>query len=126
MNHIDNLYTSNKFISIGPFNFLAVRPKTSPLDSFLVPVEALSILFAVLPLALVASSIRPGKLSVSFFLLIDVLSFVFTAVGPDEGSLSVHFVVLPEALELTAVDPDVPSVAFDVVGFELAFVSVSV
>jgi hypothetical protein len=51
----------------------------------------------------------------SLLLVVEVVTFVATAVMPGEHSLPVHLVVEPAALILAAIAPSVLTLSFDVV-----------
>ena len=72
-------------------------------------------LLSIFPVALVGSTVWPYKLSIAVFLIVSVLSNIFAAITPCEGTLSVHFVVLPVAFVLSAVAPHVHSLSMNVV-----------
>jgi hypothetical protein len=48
-------------------------------------------------------------------LIVDVLSYVLSAICPGEGASSVHLVIAPLALILSAIGPGVDSLAVNVV-----------
>jgi hypothetical protein len=60
-------------------------------------------LFTVKPLAVVFSAIRPSKDTVTFFLIIEIVTLVFATIVPRENSLAVHFVVFPLSVEFPSI-----------------------
>lgn len=54
-------------------------------------------LLAVLPLTLVASTVRIRVNAVPVLLVVNVLAFILAAIGPDIVALSMHVVLIPVA-----------------------------
>ena len=54
-------------------------------------------LLAVLPLTLVASTVRIRVNAVPVLLVVNVLALIFAAIGPDIVALSMHVVLIPVA-----------------------------
>lgn len=62
----------------------------------------------------------------TFLLIINVITFVLSSIGPRESSATFHFVVNPGANEHSAVRPVVGSVTLNVVVFEVAVVCAAI
>lgn len=86
-------------------------------------VDADTVLFAILPAALVDTTIGPEEVAFTLLLIVDVFAFILSAIGPGESTGTLHFVVYPVASVLSAVSPIILSVAFDVVLDKLTVVS---
>mmetsp|Transcript_26046 Transcript_26046/g.32506 ORF Transcript_26046/g.32506 Transcript_26046/m.32506 type:complete len:330 (-) Transcript_26046:138-1127(-) len=83
------------------------------------PIDRYPVLAPRLPPSFVLTSIRPGKDSVAFSLIIDVFANVLAAVLPREVPLPMLLIVLPLAIVLPSVDPLVNAVAFHFILDEL-------
>jgi hypothetical protein len=66
-------------------------------------------LFSLLPIPLVFSTIRPGESAIAVFLVILVLPFVDASVDPISNTVAAHLVVLPLTLVFLVVMPYVYS-----------------
>ena len=86
-------------------------------------IYANSVLLAVQPASLVASSIGPGEDALSLFAIVVVLSFIATAVCPSEHTASVHLIIDPIAIILPAICPGVHTNAMYVIIDELSLIS---
>ena len=109
------------FVVLEPFYSFAHLPNTAALLSFF-DVDASTVLFTLIPLALVASSVGPCEGAVAVFLIILVFAYVLSPVAPREHALALHSVVDPIALEDTAVGPNILADSVDVVLLEIAVV----
>ena len=72
-------------------------------------------LFTVQPLAIILAAIRPGKDTFAFFLVIVVISFIFSSIWPCEHAKTLHLVGHPGTIKDAAVSPGVDPVALYVV-----------
>lgn len=72
-------------------------------------------LLSTLPLTVILATVWPGENTVTFFLVVNIFSFVASAIVPSENAESVHLVVLPLAVVLALIGPAVHTLAFDVV-----------
>lgn len=109
------------FVVLEPFYSFAHLPNTAPLLPFF-DVDTSSVLFSLVPLALVASSVGPCEGAVAMFLIILVFANVLAPVAPREHALALHSVIDPISLEHSAVSPNVFADAVDVVLLEIAVV----
>ena len=106
---------------LDPLNPLAHLPNAL-LSLALLHVDALAVLLALEPLAVVAAAIGPGEHAMPVLLVILVLADVLAAVGPGEDALALHAVVDPVAIEDAAVRPNVLASAMNVIIIEVALV----
>ena len=83
-------------------------------------------LLTIFPATVVLPSVRPSEDSLSFFLVVDVLSLVLAAILKRETPVPVHHVVSPIALILTAVNPCVGAGALHLVQNETALEGASI
>ncbi len=72
-------------------------------------------MFAVAPVALVNTTVRPFEFSVAILLVVYVTPGVNSAVAPLENSFAIHFIIFPLASEFSAVRPLVGPAAVDLV-----------
>jgi len=83
----------------------ALVPHAIDLVSSCVLVYSFAVLLSVLEAPIIHATIWPGVDSVTVFFVVDVVSFVDSAVAPTELPLAMHFVVFPLPLVLGAVSP---------------------
>jgi hypothetical protein len=108
---------------LEPVQALSILPLSNFGLFFTGNVRSFAVLFSILPLSVVLSTIGPFENSVALFLIVNVFSFVSTSIGPLKDSISVHLVQVPFSCVLTTVSPCVNSVAVDVVVYEFSFIS---
>ena len=80
-------------------------------------------LLAVEPLASVDLTISPLEGAFSLLDIIDELSFILAAVGPDEMAKAMHLVLLPHPRVLSAVRPSVLARTMNFVVEPVAYIS---
>lgn len=108
-------------VILEPFDSLAHLPNAVPFLALLY-IDALSVLLALVPLALVAATIGPCESTDSVFLIVTVLAYVLASIAPGEDAASFHPVVNPIALVHPAVRPDVFAHTVDIVLIEVSVV----
>jgi hypothetical protein len=80
-------------------------------------------LFAVKPLAIVLTSVWPCENAMTFFLVVNVFTFVSSTVVPSKDSSAMHFIKLPLPVKRAAIGPFINAVSVNVVVDEVSFVS---
>ena len=116
------LIHSLKFL-FGDLGFsFSVHPSSEELLTVDRVQQANTMLLAFLPLTLVAVSVGPGEVAISFFFVVVKLSVVRAAVLPNQLSCAVHLVGLPRSLICAPVCPLVVALALYFVVFELSIV----
>lgn len=112
---------------VEPLHAFTVLPEPV-LHRALIPVRvgAQTVLFALVPPAVVLASVSPVVHSVPFFLVLVVLAIVTHPVRIDVDAGAVHVVVLPLAVVLATVFPQVNAVAVDFIVSPLAFICASI
>lgn len=101
---------------VEPFDALAVLPQ--PILDLIVlgnEIGAQAMLLALVPEALVASSIRPSVNSEAVLLIVLVLALIHPAIVPDVDAHALHVVVEPLALVFAAIKPRVNAYSTDLV-----------
>jgi len=78
-------------------------------------------LLSILPHSFVASSVRVGIHSISVLFIVNVLAFIFSAVGPLIVTLSMHIILFPVAFVHSSVFPGVYSISSNLVLLPVAF-----
>jgi hypothetical protein len=98
-------------LSIDPFSlhFLPLRRD----------IEASSMLFPVLPVALVLSFVRPCENTITVFLIILIIALIGPSVIPGKDSKAIHIVILPGSRVLPSVKPSVNALSFYDIVLEL-------
>ena len=104
-----------------PLDSLSILPDALPVPAIL-SIDALSVLFAILPPAFVLLAVIPRVDAVAVLPVILVVAFVHTAVLPRVDTLAVHIIFFPLTVVLSAVGPDVDAPAIDLVLVPLALV----
>ena len=95
-------------------DLLSFLPDTNlRLAIFLCSQHSSSMLFSIIPLASVDLSIWPLERALALLNIVNKITFILAAIGPDEVSISVHFVLYPRALVFTTICPDVLSLSMD-------------
>lgn len=113
-------------IIFDPLDALALVPDTPSLFALRRNEDALAMLLAVCPLALIGSAIRVRIDPITVLLVVEVVAFVLAAVCPFVNTLAMHVVVKPVALVGSLVIPGVLAVATDLILKPVAFVDTSV
>ena len=72
-------------------------------------------LFTIKPLSCVDLSISPLESALTLLDIVDKLSLVLAAIGPDQVTKAVHLVLLPHACVFTAICPSVLTRSMDLV-----------
>ena len=88
---------------IEPALDFALEPLALLNDALLVGEESKAVLLAILPLAIVLSTIFPDQYAVAFLSIVGEFAFIRASIVPPEDSLSMHFVTEPLALIISAV-----------------------
>ena len=83
---------------LDPLEPLSLLPDAAPLIALRRDEDALAVLLAVFPLALVGATVWVGVNAVAVLFVVLVVAFVDAAVGPFVDALAVHVVVEPVAL----------------------------
>lgn len=92
----------------------AVLPNPAALLAVL-HVNALSVLLALLPLAVVAPAIRPGEGAHAVLLVLLVVTDVLSAIGPRKVPATFHFGIDPGAIVDATIGPGVHADAMQLV-----------
>jgi hypothetical protein len=75
------------------------------LFSFSIDVDSFSVLFALVPVTNVLSSIRPFEGALTLFHVVNILTDILSAIRPGKGTMALHLVVLPVTSVDSAISP---------------------
>jgi hypothetical protein len=112
-----------ELIIVDPAFSFTFEPHAYFDDTLTRKVFTLSMLLTVLPKAVVLATIGPLENAMAFFLVINILTFVSSAIRPCEDTFAMHFVFSPRASEDTTICPRVNTLPLDVVVIEISSVS---
>ena len=108
-------------VIFDPLDSLAHLPNALSLFT-LFDVNSLPVLFTLAPFTYVFSTIGPFEGSVALFLVILVGAFVSTPIAPSKSALAFHFVVNPLSIVNTTIGPLVLTLSVNVVLEEVSVV----
>mmetsp|Transcript_31584 Transcript_31584/g.69725 ORF Transcript_31584/g.69725 Transcript_31584/m.69725 type:complete len:306 (-) Transcript_31584:37-954(-) len=107
---------------VYPPSPLSVKPFTFPTITSHRDVSASAMLFAILPLTMILSTIRPPKCPNAILLIELVLTHVRAAIKPLERALAMHAVLLPVTFVLPFILPHVCAETMDAILNEVTLV----
>ena len=81
----------------------ALEPLALLNDTLLISEESKAVLLAILPLAVVLSTVFPDQYTVAFLSIVGEFAFIRASIVPPEDPLPMHFVTEPLALIISAV-----------------------
>jgi len=82
--------------------------------------NSIAMLLAIFPMADLFLAILPKKFAEAMFLVILVITFVYSAIWPCENPLPVYSVMFPRSFKHSAIYPTVLSVAVDIIFSKVA------
>lgn len=106
---------------LDPLNPLAHLPNALLSLAFL-HIDALAVLLALEPFAVIAAAIGPGENAMSVLLIILVLADVLAPIRPCEDALAFHAVVNPVAIKDATIGPNVLAAPMNIIIIEVALV----
>jgi len=101
---------------------LAKFPRPSFLFTFRIAEHTGTMLFAILPLTTVPTSIRPIELSYTMLLIGVIFALIATTIIPSKTTFPIHLIHIPLSSVFSAITPRVDPMSVDVVSRKLSLI----